>query len=409
MPQPANPRTPRRSHLAALALLAAFPVAGAAQSAAEPDFRRRGIDATIDAARDRTLAQCRDVGLALPADFLAWVDGDPLRRASVYGWRQEPLPVLLGLRSLEIDLGEDLVRRDYPQLALAFAIQGSFRAPSPKASGWNDGDGDPANGALPDITPRPPLQLVIPDDPRVRVDTKAKDRTLDRDDHIVNFLEDHEPIEVELTEKELPPLEYDAQGRAKPRGKAIAVTKKVRRALVAADVIASSALQAEFVAYMAAHGRPEVTIECGDRVVHWASKEAVRDGELRKRIAAAHELFHTAYRNKGRMPMARDRAPTPAESMAWLVRNDRHAFTPKLQKERQWPRFPLQAPWPVLLMLAADDQPLREREAIWARFRDDGEFRTYGEYIDGIAQQFDMQSARRLSPFAFAYGSIQMM
>ena len=60
-------------------------------------------------------------------------------------------------------------------------------------------------------------------------------------------------------------------------------------------------------------------------------------------------------------------------------------------------------------MLAADDQPLREREDIWIKFRDDGEFRTYGEYIGGIAQQFDMQSARRVSPLAFNYGSIQMM
>ncbi|MFM9145578.1 MAG: hypothetical protein ACKORL_09530, partial [Phycisphaerales bacterium] len=67
------------------------------------------------------------------------------------------------------------------------------------------------------------------------------------------------------------------------------------------------------------------------------------------------------------------------------------------------------APWPVLMMLVADDQPLREREAIWTAFRDTGELRTYGEYIGDIAQQFDMQSARRVSPFPFSYGSIQMM
>jgi hypothetical protein len=61
------------------------------------------------------------------------------------------------------------------------------------------------------------------------------------------------------------------------------------------------------------------------------------------------------------------------------------------------------------MMLAADDQPLREREEIWSKYRDQGEFRTYGEYIGGIAQQFEMQSARRVAPFAFSYGSIQMM
>ena len=53
------------------------------------------------------------------------------------------------------------------------------------------------------------------------------------------------------------------------------------------------------------------------------------------------------------------------------------------------------------MMLAADDQPLREREEIWSKYRDEGEFKTYGEYIGGIAQQFDMQSARRV-PFPSA-------
>jgi len=109
------------------------------------------------------------------------------------------------------------------------------------------------------------------------------------------------------------------------------------------------------------------------------------------------------------MPAERDRAPTPAESMAWFIRNDRHSFDDATRDARKWPRFPLNAPWPVLLMLAADDQPLREREEIWTKFRDEGEFRTYGEYIGGIAQQFDMQSARRVAPLAFSYGSIQMM
>jgi hypothetical protein len=55
----------------------------------------------------------------------------------------------------------------------------------------------------------------------VPVDTKDPSRTLDRDDHIINFLEDHTPIEVEVPTKELPPLEYDEKGVAKPRGKAV--------------------------------------------------------------------------------------------------------------------------------------------------------------------------------------------
>lgn len=391
-----------------LAAAVLFSLAAAAQGPAPVDWRARIAD-HVDAARERTLAACKAKGLELPADFVAWIDGDPQLRTSVYGCRRDPLPVLLALRSLELDLGSERVRRDYPQLALAFAIQSSYAGPRAEALGWNDGADEKPGDALPDVRPRASLQLVIPGDPRVPVDTNDPQRKHDRDDHIVNFLERHAPIEVDVKVRELPPLEYDEKGVAKPRGKEVTVVRKVARAPLAADVIASAALQAEFNAYMAANGHPDVRIDCGERAVHWYSEAAVEDGALRKRIADAHELFHAAYRNKGRMPAARDRAPTMAESMAWFVRNDRHAFPAEVRAERKWPRFPLAAPWPLLLMLAADDQPLREREAIWLAFRDHGELKTYGEYVGGIAQQFDMQSARRLSPFPFTYGSIQMM
>ena len=365
-------------------------------------------DQYVATARTRTLDECKAKGIALPKDFLAWIDRDPVLRASVYGCRNNPLPVLLALRSLEIDLGEKTVRTDYPQLALAFAIQDSYAKRTPKAGGWNDADGAVAPDSLPDVSPRAPLVLNIPGDPRVLVDTKDSKRTLDRDDYIVNFLEDHAPIEVDVKAQELPPLEYDSKGIAKPRGQAVEVTRKMARPLVAADVIASAGLQREFNAYMEAHGQ-SVRLECGDGAVGWNSTDAVNDDELRKRIAAAHEMFQAAYRAKGRMPAERDAAPTPSESMAWFIRNDRWKFPDDVRAARAWPRFPLNAPWPVLMMLAADDQPLREREEIWAKFRDTGEMRTYGEYIGDIAQQFDMQSARRLSPFPYSYGSIQMM
>jgi hypothetical protein len=366
--------------------------------------------AYLAAARKRTLEAARAQGLELPKDFLAWVDSDPLVKASVYGCRQDPLPVLLGLRSLEIDLGEDIVRREYTQLALAFAIQKSYLPTPRKASGWNDGDAQAdADRALPDISPRTRLVLEIPGDPRTPVDTKDASRALDANDHIINFLEDHDEIEVEVASKELPPLEYDEKGVAKPQGKAVTVMRTVKRAPYGADVIASAALQAEFNAYMAAHGHPEVRIDCGDRAVHWYAKDGIKEKDLRERIKAAHELFHDAYRAKGRMPAERDRAPSASESMAWFIRNDRHQFSAEEREARKWPKFPLNAPWPLTLMLAADDQPLREREEIWEKFRDRGEFRTYGEYIGGIAQQFDMQSARRVAPYAFSYGSIQMM
>lgn len=356
-------------------LLAAAVVAGAALSVpAHPS-----ADSTaqyLARARTATLARCRELGIEFPSDFLRWIDADPIIRASVYGTRPDPLPILLQLRSLEIDLGEDTVRRDYPQLALAFAIHASYTSLPTKASPWNDGDEQAVSSALPDVSPREPLVLTIPTDPRVPVDTKDSKRTLDANDHIVNFLEDHPPLD------------------GKP--------------LVGADVIASASLQAEFNAYMKAKGTP-TSVDCGDQVVQWKSTAAVSDENLRGRIAAAHNLFHDAYRAKGRMPAERDAPPTAAESMAWFVRNDRHTFSADEQATRQWPRFPLNAPWPVLMMLVADDQPLREREEIWAKFRDQGEMRTYGEYIGPIAQQFDMQSARRVSPHGFNYGSIQMM
>jgi len=363
----------------------------------------------IAEARERTLDALRERKIELPADFLAWIDKTPIVRDTVYGCRKDPLPVLLALRSLEIDLGEDTVRRDYTQLALAFALQDSYAARGAQGTGWNDADGAKAPEALPDVSPRPRLELVVPADPRTPVDTKSTARALDKFDHIINFLEDHAPIEVETEVKELPPLEYDDKGIAKPQGKAVTVKKMVARPLYGADVIASAALQAEFNAYMAAHGFGDVSIDCGDKVVFWKATEMVNDPGQKKRIADAHDLFHDAYRAKGRMPAERDRAPTASESMAWFIRNDRWAFSDADRAARGWPRFPLNAPWPVLMMLAADDQPLREREEIWARFRDTGEFRTYGEYIGGIAQQFDMQSARRVAPLAFNYGSIQMM
>ena len=360
----------------------------------------------IAAARARTLAACAERGIEMPREFLAWIDSDPSLKASVYGTRADPLPVLLGLRSLELDLGQQVVREEYTQLALALVISGACLPPKQTASGWNDGDSGPLSGALPNISARAPLQLTIAGDPRVLVDTHDthdthdkpdkpdkpdksdmpdmpdKSRGLDRNDHIINFLEDHSPVARQGDSEQHP--------------------------VTGADVIASAALQREFNEYMRAHG-VDVTLDCGDSVVSWKSTEAVHDKDQRARIAATFTLFQDAYRAKGRMPADRDRPPTAAESMAWFVRNDRHRFSATEQAERGWPKFPLTAPWPVLMMLAADDQPLREREEIWEKFVRTGEARTYGEHIGDIAQQGDMQGARRVTPFPFNYGSIQMM
>ncbi|MEN9360304.1 MAG: hypothetical protein RL095_1839 [Verrucomicrobiota bacterium] len=383
--------------------------------AAQQQLSRLSADPTMDLpavkkaylehARLKTLAACTERGIRLPQDFLAWIDGDPLIQATVYGFRQDPLPILLGLRSLEIDLGEDAVRRHYPQLALAFAVNGSHRGWKSEPAMQNDSrELLPYVG--PDLSSRDPLELRIPGDPRVWVDTKDPKRPLDKNDHIINFLEDHPEITVERKVQLPGPLVYDERGIA-VRQEGVVKLEKITRKLIAADVLASKSLQREFNAYMKSKGFA-VAIDCGERVVHWDSTNEVPERQERK-IRKAFEMFRDAYRAKGRLPLARDPAATPAEAMAWLIRNDRQPLPPLAGASRQWPLYPLTAPWPTLMMLADDDQPLREREQIWLKFRDSGEAQTYGEYIDDVAQQFDMQSARRLSPFAFDYGTIQMM
>jgi len=245
------------------------------------------------------------------------------------------------------------------------------------------------------------------------INTREPGRTLDLNDHIINFLNDN-AIEEEVVvghKMVLPELKYDKRGIAIPapkrKPKKVAVTEKRKRTLYAADVIASKALQEKFNAYMKSKGQT-VQIDCGERVVHWKSRNMVR-GQANKNIDAALRLFRTAYQAKGLLPAKRDPAPSPAERCAYLIRNFEHKFPPKIQAQRKWPLFPLTAPWPVLTLLVADGQPLREREERWVAFRDRGEFKKYGEYIGSVAQQYNMQSARRLKPYAFTYGSIQMM
>lgn len=390
--------------LAALCLLAA-----PTSSAASPEetalmqawkssaykFTPEVKEAWLAHAKEKALRDITSAGKSLPADFLAWIDGDPIVRATVYGARQNAANVLLMLRSLEIDLGQETVRKNYTQLALSLAIVHADKGPQ----------ADLANRGL--------VKIVIPGDPRVPVDTKAPNRKLDRNDHIINFLNAN-TIEEEIVvgQKEEPaPLKYDDKGIAIPPPKnakpvKVPITEKRTRTLYAADILASRALQEKFNAYMKEHGE-DVSIDCGDQVVHWKSTAAVR--AERKNINDAFVMFRTAYEEKGLLPKARDASPSPAENAAWWIRNDSYKFSDDAVKQKPWPKYPLNAPWPTLTLLAADNQPLREKEERWTAFRDKGEMRTYGEYIGPIAQQFDMQSARRLSPFPFQYGTYQMM
>lgn len=384
-------------------MLAAEPPAAAAnEQALLTDWKNEGHcftpkvkQAWLAHAKARALAEISAAGKSLPADFLAWIEADPVVRDTVFGARQDAANVLLMLRSLELDLGRAAVREDYTQLALAMSVVHA------------------AKGPLADLSEREPLKLVIPGDPRVPVDTRDPKRKLDRNDHIINFLNSI-TIEEDVVvghKEEPPPLRYDDRGIAIPPPRnakpvKVPVTEKRKRTLHAADVIASRDLQQKFNAYMKERGE-DVSIDCGDRVVHWKSTAAVR--AERKAINDAFIMFRTAYEEKGLLPKARDASPTPAESAAWWIRNDKFRFPPDTAKQRAWPRYPLSAPWPTLTLLAADNQPLREREERWSAFRDKGEMRTYGEYIGPIAQQFDMQSARRITPYPFHYGTYQMM
>ncbi len=359
-------------------------------------FTPKVREAFLAFAKGQALSDLKARGKSLPDDFLAWVDADPEVEATVYGAHRKASDVLLQLYSLRLDLRKARFEK-YRRLALATAIVHAKQELEA------------------DITPRAPLKLVINGDPRKPVDTKEPGRTLDMNDHIINFLNDHTiEEEVVVGYKEAPPeLKYDERGIAIPapkrkkKPKKVAVTEKRTRSLYAADVIAGKALQGKFNAYMKAKGQT-VRIDCGERIIHWKSRDMVR-GEQYKNIKAAYLLFRTAYEAKGLLPARRDPFPSPAERCAYLIRNYEYAFAPKTQAQRKWPRFGLTAPWPILTLLVADKQPLREREERWVAFRDKGEFRTYGEYIGGIAQQHDMQSARRLKPHPFTYGTIQMM
>ena len=344
-------------------------------------------------ARRKAELRLEEAGRELPGNFLAWVESDPDIATGVYAAHDAPEDVLLWLYSLRLDLGKAKFEQ-YRQLALAAALVSAK-------------EGLPA-----DISPREPMKLVIPGDPRVLVDTKDPGRQLDINDHIINFLNDHSIEEDVVLDAKTGELKYDKRGIAIPapqpkKGEPSPKTKKIRRTLYAADVMASRELQEQFNLYMKSKGH-EVNIDCGDRVIHWHSRDAVR-GEAYKKIDAAYRMFRTAYEEKGLLPKKRDPFATPAERCLYAIRNFEYPFPPEEQKKRNWPPFPLTAPWTLLTMLAADHQPLREREERWIAFRDRGEFHRYGEYIHAIAQQFPMQSARRLKPYPFTYATIQMM
>ncbi len=350
--------------------------------------------AFLDHARQEASLRLKEKDLNIPQEFIDWIDSDLDIASGVYAAHHKPEDVLLWLYSLRFDLGKDKFEK-YRQLALAVALVSA------------------KEGMEADISPRDPLKIIIPDDPRKLVNTKGLGRKMDVNDHIINFLNDHTIEEkVLLDSNKRSKLKYDNRGIAIPSSDDKKIDSQLgsetrTRSLYASDVLASQELQSKFNSYMESKGL-DISIDCGEKIVHWDSKAMVR-GESYRKINEAYALFRQAYEAKGLLPSKRDDFASPAERCVYLIRNYEYEFPPKVQEERKWPRFPLTAPWSLLTMLAADRQPLREREERWIAFRDHGEFYKYGEYIGGIAQQHAMQSARRLKPYPFTYATIQMM
>jgi hypothetical protein len=278
--------------------------------------------AKAEAVRD--LAKARH---SLPVDLTAWVDSDPAVASTVYGvQRGRPAQVLAALRSLELDLGAEEVRQKHTQLALAIAVvDAPFVEMATMAC--------PERGIS--LAPRTTkFQLKIPPSPLRKVNTHPTGRPLDMNDHIINFFEGRT-----ITEDRVVPRTVN--------GKKVATTETTEKwthPLEACDVIASAALQREFNAYMKEHGQ-RVAVNCGNQVLTRDSR--TRPASHQKEITAAFNLFLDAYKAKGLFPKAPDRPSTSSQSAAYLLRND--AFRFPAGDTRVWPRFPLTAPWPVLV------------------------------------------------------------
>ena len=324
--------------------------------------------------KSMAMAELKAAKVEIPDKFLQWVDANPSVFQTIYGFdnpqahrlpalpkgvtqdrTDSPAQRLVCLLSLEIDLGPEITRKRNLQLALALAHayagkidRRSFECAEEKLS-WR---------------PRQRLKLVIPGNPLEPVNTRASDRKLDREDHIINFLEDN-PVPVD-------PKKPEAGTRP----------------LFAHELMADDAQRARFVAYMKEHGH---TID-PRHVTH---------------SRRGYDMFLKAYQEKGRIPKEHDPAPTPAEKFAYLVRNDSFRFPPEVK--RTWPRFNLESPWPVLEYLAMGDMPLRDREFVWNRFRETGSVRKMGHHLGvKLGLNTPVVRARRMQPMEFAYGTYAM-
>lgn len=340
--------------------------------------------------RTEAMYELQQRKVKIPGAFIKWIDKTPTVKLAVYGTRENVADVIETLWALQLGLGGKRFQQNQ-QLVLAGAL-------------FNSHLKEKANNLRKMVRLKPSIQLLK--DPRKPVNTRTRKRKLDMNDHIINFLNsrkiksDHNALKLGLFTE----LKYDTRGIAISNKSSSTSKGSKERNLYASDVMADRYLQDEFNKYMTSKGFPKARINCGNRLVFWKSSEMI--GEERGDIHKAYELFKTAYEEKGLLPKTRP-LPTLSEWLAYLIRNN----AVKDVKNGNWPLFPLNAPWPVLRLLTFNYQmqTLRECEERWVAYRKKGEKRCYGEYIGMIAQQYDMQSARRLSPYPFTYGSIQII
>ena len=305
-------------------------------------------------------------GIELPKPVLAWVDLTPEAASTIYGIRHgTPAQALVLLTSLAWDLGaSDL--KDFRPLALAVV---ALYAPDVDLS-------DPEALPYVSLKPRKPVLSTIPETTLAKVDTHPKDRPLDINDHIINFMEEEEVLR---------------------NGKVVAVEAREKH-IRACDIVASKALQTEFNTYMQRKVKDFKPLACGESL-HWKYGGVSWRLPERKELGRAYDLFLEAYTAKGRLPKKRDPMPTPVEWAIYHIGNAK-------SEER---KATLPDVWPYAMYLIMRPQPLREAEFAWDEKARGLRPRRYIEYVGKVAQDPPMLKLRRMTPFDYAYGALAMM
>lgn len=300
--------------------------------------------------------------IVLPKALLAAVDADPMAASTIYGIRHgSPAQALFVLRSLELDLGADRMWK-HKQTVLSAAVH--------YASGIDLAAAESNSFSL---KQRGPLTVKIPAVPFTKADTHPKDRPLDMNDHIINFLEEEEVVQA------------DGKKTIRPRDPI----------LTAGKVVADLKLQKEFNDYMATKSPGFEPIDCGDNVINTYKGPIWRHAYC-ARLQRAGELFTKAYIAKGRLPEKNDPACSPSEWIAYQVSN---AENPERKTD-------LSSDWPIQSYMVGSRVPLREAEFVWDEKAKGINPMRYIMYIGLIAQSNNyLITLSRLQPFDFTYNS----